>query len=91
MQKNWFNFRLLRIFFLFEGQCCALYDKGLGRIVEDYNRLCAECPVQYESDDYEKSRTFFFVFLETVSTLVNLLINIYAFDYYFSFIVRRIK
>lgn len=37
------------------GQCCALYDKGLGRIVEDYNRLCAECPVQYESDDYEKT------------------------------------
>lgn len=33
------------------GKCCALYDDGLGRVVEDYNRPCSECSFRYQSDD----------------------------------------
>lgn len=35
------------------GQCCALYNKQLGRVIEDFRRLCPACPDQYLSDDYE--------------------------------------
>lgn len=33
------------------GKCCALYDDGLGRVVEDYSRPCSECSFRYQSDD----------------------------------------
>lgn len=33
------------------GKCCALYDDGLGRVVEDYSRPCSECSFKYQSDD----------------------------------------
>lgn len=33
------------------GKCCALYDNGLGRVVEDYSRPCSECSFRYQSDD----------------------------------------
>lgn len=33
------------------GKCCALYDDGLGRVVEDYSRPCLECSFRYQSDD----------------------------------------
>lgn len=33
------------------GKCCPLYDDGLGRVVEDYNRPCSECSFRYQSDD----------------------------------------
>lgn len=35
------------------GQCCALYNKQLGRVIEDIRRPCPKCPEQYLSDDYE--------------------------------------
>lgn len=37
------------------GYCCALYDKGLGRVIEDFNRRCPECDVQYLSNNYEQA------------------------------------
>lgn len=37
--------------FSFQGKCCALYDDGLGRVVEDYSRPCSECSFRYQSDD----------------------------------------
>lgn len=36
------------------GKCCALYDEGLGRVVEDYDRPCSECSFRYRSDDAVK-------------------------------------
>lgn len=36
------------------GECCALYDEGLGRVIEDYNRPCSDCPFQYLSDAFLK-------------------------------------
>lgn len=33
------------------GKCCALYEDGLGRVVEDYSRPCSECSFRYQSDD----------------------------------------
>lgn len=37
------------------GHCCAQYDAGIGRVVEDYGRHCHECPFQYESDNVLES------------------------------------
>lgn len=37
------------------GHCCAQYDAGIGRVVEDYDRHCHECPFQYESDNVLES------------------------------------
>lgn len=36
------------------GECCALYDEGLGRVIEDYSRPCSDCPFQYSSDAFLK-------------------------------------
>lgn len=36
------------------GRCCALYDEGLGRVIEDYSRPCSDCPFQYSSDAFVK-------------------------------------
>uniref|UniRef100_A0A8W8MUF9 Uncharacterized protein n=2 Tax=Magallana gigas TaxID=29159 RepID=A0A8W8MUF9_MAGGI len=39
------------------GNCCTLYDAGLGRVVEDFGRQCPECPFQYQSDDFIENST----------------------------------
>lgn len=44
----------LTICSLVVGECCALYDEGLGRVIEDYNRPCSDCPFQYLSDAFLK-------------------------------------
>ena len=36
-------------FFLFIGHCCAMFDIGIGRVIEDYSRPCSECPFIYKS------------------------------------------
>lgn len=36
------------------GKCCALYDEGLGRVVEDYSKPCSDCSYRYQSDDVVK-------------------------------------
>lgn len=36
------------------GFCCALYDEGVGRVVEDYNRPCTNCSFRYPSDNIVK-------------------------------------
>lgn len=36
---------------LITGFCCALFDEGLGRVVEDYFHPCSGCPFVYQSDD----------------------------------------
>lgn len=36
------------------GECCSLYDEGLGRVIEDYSRPCSGCPFQYYSDAFLK-------------------------------------
>lgn len=33
------------------GKCCAMYEDGIGRVIEDYSRECSECPFKYQSDD----------------------------------------
>lgn len=35
---------------LITGFCCALFDEGVGRVVEDYFHLCSDCPFVYQSD-----------------------------------------
>nr|XP_022286743.1 uncharacterized protein LOC111099663 isoform X2 [Crassostrea virginica]XP_022286744.1 uncharacterized protein LOC111099663 isoform X2 [Crassostrea virginica]XP_022286745.1 uncharacterized protein LOC111099663 isoform X2 [Crassostrea virginica]XP_022286746.1 uncharacterized protein LOC111099663 isoform X2 [Crassostrea virginica] len=32
------------------GKCCALFDIGVGRVIEDYRRPCTECPFIYKSN-----------------------------------------
>lgn len=33
------------------GSCCAVFDRGVGRVVEDYSSTCTECPFKYQSVD----------------------------------------
>lgn len=33
------------------GQCCTMYEDGIGRVIEDYKRECSECPFKYQSHD----------------------------------------
>lgn len=35
---------------LITGWCCPFYNEKLGRVIEDYNTICSECPFQYTSD-----------------------------------------
>nr|XP_034318320.1 uncharacterized protein LOC105330893 isoform X1 [Crassostrea gigas] len=42
---------------IIRGNCCTLYDAGLGRVVEDFGRQCPECPFQYQSDDFIENST----------------------------------
>lgn len=35
---------------LITGMCCPFYHEKLGRVIEDFNNLCNECPFQYTSD-----------------------------------------
>lgn len=39
---------------LITGFCCALFDEGVGRVVEDYFHPCSDCPFVYQSDDGSK-------------------------------------
>lgn len=36
---------------LITGNCCAVFNRGVGRVVEDYNKPCSECPFKYQSAD----------------------------------------
>lgn len=38
---------------LITGRCCPFYNEKLGRVIEDFDNLCDECPFQYTSDQYE--------------------------------------
>lgn len=42
---------------LITGNCCAVFNKGVGRVVEDYNKPCSECPFKYQSADSIKYNT----------------------------------
>lgn len=37
------------------GQCCAQYDAGIGRIVEDFDRPSQKLPFEYQSDSFLES------------------------------------
>lgn len=45
-------FILIRVcyFFNYLGRCCPFYNEKLGRVMEDFNNMCPECPFQYKSD-----------------------------------------
>lgn len=45
------------------GFCCALFDEGVGRVVEDYFNPCSDCPFVYQSDDVSKCKNFHLIFL----------------------------
>lgn len=45
------------------GFCCALFDEGVGRVVEDYFNPCSDCPFVYQSDDVSKCKDFHLIFL----------------------------
>lgn len=42
---------------LITGNCCVVFNRGVGRVVEDYNKLCAECPFKYQSADSIRYKT----------------------------------
>lgn len=52
------SFDILKI--AISGSCCSVFDLGIGRVVEDYNSPCAECPFVYQSNDFLNSKLFFF-------------------------------
>lgn len=31
------------------GRCCAVFDRGVGRVVEDFSSPCTDCPFKYQS------------------------------------------
>lgn len=33
------------------GKSCTFFEKGLGKVVEDYNKNCSECPFKYNSTE----------------------------------------
>lgn len=37
--------------FFFQGSYCAVFDNGIGRVIEDFSRPCSECPFKYPSAD----------------------------------------
>lgn len=37
------------------GRCCASYDMGLGRVIENLKKPCSLCPFQYKSDSFNNS------------------------------------
>lgn len=39
------------------GSCCAVFDVGIGLVIEDYKRPCNECPFKYQSDGCLKYST----------------------------------
>lgn len=39
------------------GSCCAVFDVGIGLVIEDYKRPCEECPFKYQSDGCLKYST----------------------------------
>ncbi|XP_056014908.1 uncharacterized protein LOC125675286 [Ostrea edulis] len=39
---------------LITGSCCAQFNEGVGRVIEDYNVPCAECPLNYYSHNSRK-------------------------------------
>lgn len=42
---------------LITGNCCAVFNRGVGRVVEDYNKPCSECPFKYQSTDSMRYNT----------------------------------
>ncbi|XP_062607104.1 uncharacterized protein LOC134268879 [Saccostrea cucullata] len=36
---------------LITGGCCAQFNEGVGRVIEDYNVLCSECPLNYYTNE----------------------------------------
>lgn len=40
---------------LITGKCCAQYDAGVGRVVEDYDRPSQKLPFEYKSDSFWES------------------------------------
>lgn len=36
---------------LITGSYCAVFDNGIGRVIEDFSRPCSECPFKYPSAD----------------------------------------
>lgn len=42
-----------------------MYDDGVGRVVEDYNRPCIECSFRYQSDDPLNCKIFENLFIIT--------------------------
>lgn len=42
---------------LITGNCCAVFNRGVGRVVEDYNKPCSECPFKYQSADSVRYNT----------------------------------
>lgn len=49
------KFYHLFIFLLFEGKCCTIFEKGLGRVVEDNTKHCSTCDFYYFSDESGKT------------------------------------
>lgn len=41
-------------FFLILGSCCILFEKLLGRVIEDYIKNCFECFFKYYLDEFLK-------------------------------------
>ena len=48
---NSYSCRLIYKCFVFVGRCCAMFDYGVGRVIEDYDKLCSECPFNYNSTE----------------------------------------
>lgn len=36
------------------GKCCTMFDEGVGRVVEDFDRPCSDCSFRYPSDESVK-------------------------------------
>lgn len=61
------------------GSCCAVFDRGVGRVVEDYSSPCLDCPFKYQSPDcsnydtcVKTKKTYYttqLIYHETTSTI----------------------
>lgn len=62
----YFNFKYINIF---KGKHCPVFEKQLGRVVEDYNTHCSECPIGYDSNNSSICKTtlfYFFLFSDAI-------------------------
>lgn len=45
-------------FILIQGQYCAVFEEGLGRVIVDLYTNCPECPMIYSSDESWKCKLY---------------------------------
>lgn len=58
-----------------KGGYCAVFDKGIGRVIEDFSKPCKECPFKYQSADSVKYSSCFKLEATQTPSLINITLS----------------